>query len=60
MENSIAVALILYRCGRVSKAEILDLLLECKRLEHEHKEKSAIYGSYVKYLKNALKDGKEN
>lgn len=60
MENSIAVALILYRCGRVSKVEILDLLLECKRLEHEHKEKSAIYGSYVKYLKNALKDGKEN
>jgi hypothetical protein len=60
MENSIAVALVLYRCGRVSKAEILDLLLECKRLEHEHKEKSAIYGSYVKYLKNALKDGKEN
>ena len=60
MENSIAVALVLYRCGRVSKAKILDLLLECKRLEHEHKEKSAIYGSYVKYLKNALKDGKEN
>lgn len=60
MENSIAVALILYRCGRVSKAEILDLLLECKRLEREHKEKSAIYGSYVEYLKNFLKDGKEN
>lgn len=37
MENSIAVALILYRCGRVSKAEILDLLLE-----REHKEKSAM------------------
>lgn len=60
MENSIAVALVLYRCGRVSKAEILDLLLECKRLEHEHKGKSAIYSSYVEYLKNALKDEKEN
>lgn len=56
MENSIAVALILYRCGRISKAEMLDLLLECKRLEREHKEKSAIYSSYAEYLKNALKD----
>ncbi len=56
MENSIAVALVLYRCGRVSKAEILGLLLECKRLEQEHKEKSAIYSSYAEYLKNALED----
>lgn len=56
MENSIAVALVLYRCGRVSKTEILDLLLECKRLEQGHKEKSAVYSSYVEYLKNALKD----
>ena len=38
------------------KAEMLDLLLECKRLEREHKEKSAIYSSYAEYLKNALKD----
>ena len=60
MENSIAVALVLYRCGRVTKAEMLDLLLECKRLEREHKEKSAVYGSYAEYLKNALKDWKGN
>ena len=60
MENSIAVALVLYRCGRVTKAEMLDLLLECKRLEREHKEKSAIYSSYAEYLKNALKDWKGN
>lgn len=54
MENSVAVALVLYRCGRISKAEILNLLLECKHLEREHKEKETLYRSCAEYLKKEL------